>query len=146
MRKFSTLLLGVLLLVGCQQRPVDKDSKKPHAHPDKGLHGGVLVEWGEEEYHPEVLFDRAKKEATVNIHDGEVKKLVPIKADSITLTLMEEPPVTIQLKAQPREGEPTGTSSRFVGTHEKLGQAGKFAGKVEGKIGDTPYHGTFKEK
>jgi hypothetical protein len=54
--------------------------------------------------------------------------------------------VVITLKAEPLEGEAKGTSSRFVGTDDRLGETGPFKGEVRGKVGETPYSGSFTEK
>jgi hypothetical protein len=146
------LLVAVLLLPGCYP-PTQRSTGKGTAatqrgdHPDKGPHGGALVEWGEEEYHAEFTVDHGKKEATVYILDGSAKKAHPIKAESITLTLTSfTPPVQVSLKAAPQEGDPAGTASRFTGTHEKLGQEMDFKGEISGHIGDKHYTGDFDEK
>lgn len=145
-------VLTALLSLGCSSRPTGDaggDSKKKgghhHDHPEKGPHGGPLAEWGDEEYHPELVLDAEKKTATVYILDGEVKKAVPIEATSIKLTLkIESPPVTIELKAEPQKDDPAGKASRFSATHEKFGskldpEKIVASGKVKGK----PYQGSF---
>jgi hypothetical protein len=105
------------------------------------------VEWGDEEYHLEFTADRAGKQATVYVLDGSARKATPIAAETLTLTLKHvTPPVTVTLKAEPMEGEAKGSSSRFVGTDDRLGEAGPFKGEVRGKVGETPYSGSFTEK
>src|SRR5262245_20430293 len=79
-----------LLPAGCNRGETKKtapDKAKAHAHPEVGPHKGVLVHWGEEEYHPELVFDRKKKEVVVYILDKDAIKAVPIKTDTLTLTL-----------------------------------------------------------
>lgn len=144
----SALLLAALLMAGCTPSGnATKQGGTKHDHPDAGPHGGPLAEWGEEEYHAEFTVDRGKKQATVYILDESAKKAKPIAAESITLTLKNvTPAVTVTLKAEPLEGEPKGTSSRFSGTHDKLGDAGPFYGEIAGKVGDTPYKDRFEEK
>jgi hypothetical protein len=140
---------GLLLSAGCTPpKPSEAPSKKDshaHAHdehPEKGPHGGPLAEWGEEEFHAEFTRDPDKKQVTVYILDGKVEKAAPIKAETIKLTLTSEtPPVDIELKASPEKGE-EGKSSRFVGTHDKLGQKAKLKGIIVGP----KYKGDFEEK
>jgi hypothetical protein len=117
-----------------------------HEHPDEGPNGGVLVEWGEEEYHPEFKPDHAKKLATVWIHDGRIKPTA-IDAKTIQLTISNvEPPLNITLTADPQEKDPKGKSSRFSGTHDVLAKEMEFKGTISGKVGGTPYSGKFEEK
>jgi hypothetical protein len=126
-----------------------QDGKTPHVHdhPDHGPHGGALAEWGEEEYHAEFTVDHAKKQATVYILDGSAKKAAPIAAETINLTLTHaKPAVEITLKADPDKDDPKGKSSRFVGTHDKLGEERPFEGEISAKIDDKPYTGSFHEE
>jgi hypothetical protein len=115
-------------------------------HPEVGPHKGPLVEWGEEEYHLEVVVDAKEKTVTVYVLDGEVKKAKPIDAKQIVLTLKQKPPVTVKLEAMPEKTDPTGKSSRYVGKHDAFGKGGKLEGSVSGKVGDKPYAGDFKQK
>ena len=155
--QFMTRLLGLgalltaLVLTGCSSggKPDNKkaDDEEAHGHPSKGPHGGALAEWGDEEYHPEFTVDHEKKKATVYILDGTARKVKPIAADSITLTILNvKPPLVLTLKAEPEESDPKGSSSRFSGTDEKLGVEMDFQGEISGKVGNTPYSGKFKEK
>lgn len=138
--------LVLVLLTGCPSEVPPPSKKKVHSHPDKGIHGGPIAEWGEEEYHPELVLDKEKKTATVYILDGEVEKLVPIEAKIIKLTLKSESPVvTVELKAEPQKDEPAGKSSKFVATHEKFGtDLDPDMIVVSGKIGDKEYEKEFK--
>lgn len=144
-------LSALTLSSGCSQRPISPskktDAKKPaHDHPDEGPHNGALAEWGEK-YHAEFTVNHDTKTATVFILDESAKKNVPIPADTITLTITNvKPPVQIPLKADPEKDDPKGQSSRFVGTHEKLATVMEFKGEISGKVGETPYVGTFEEK
>src|SRR5437660_616216 len=108
----AALTAALFLAAGCSDRPAKPYSPKKggtEAHPSKGPHGGVLAEWGEENYHAEFTVDHAKKQATVYILDGSAKKAAPVAADSVTLTLSNvKPPVQITLKADPQEGDPKG--------------------------------------
>lgn len=126
-----------------------QDGKTPpaHDHPDHGPHGGALAEWGDEEYHAEFTVDHKKKQATVYILDGSAKKPAPIAAETVELTLThEKSPVQITLKADPDKDDPKGKSSRFVGTHDKLGEERPFEGEISANVGDVPYAGKFHEE
>lgn len=160
MRLFGTAFLftALALAVGCSGKKdgaqekdhkdhKDDDHKEGHHHPSKGPHGGVLAEWGKEEYHPEFTVDHKTKKATVYILDGNAKKEVPIEAETVSLTITNmKPPVQITLKADPQKDDPKGKASRFVGDHEKLGEDMPFRGEISGKIGTKPYSGKFVEK
>ena len=69
----AVLAVSLVFSTGCtpkkEKDPVKSVVKKDHDHPDKGPHGGPLLEWGAEEYHVEYVFDRDKKQATVYILD-----------------------------------------------------------------------------
>lgn len=148
-RLLSLGVLLALLAAGCMTKPGEQRERRgaAHDHPDHGPHGGALVEWGEEDYHPEFTVDHAKKQATVYILDRNAKKASPIATETITLTLTHRtPPVQVTLKADPQEGDPAGSASRFVGTHEELATEMEFKGEISGKVGDKPYAGTFAEK
>jgi hypothetical protein len=137
---------GLTLAAGCT-RPTaltsGKQSPQGHDHAEKGPHGGLILEWGDHEMHAELVFDRAKKQATVYVWDHDLKKHVPIKAEAVKLTLTHEsPPVEVQLKAEPAKGDPEGKASKFVGTHDKLAEKSKF----KGKVGWDTYSDKFAEK
>lgn len=168
MKLFGTVFLSVALAVsgGCSGKKTDPkekdhkdhkdddhkdhkddDHKDDHDHPTKGPSGGVLAEWGKEEYHPEFVVDHKAKKVTVNILDKSAKKVAPIEAETISVTITSvKPPVQITLKADPQKDDPKGKSSRFVGEHEKLGEDVPFRGEISGKVGTKPYSGKFVEK
>jgi hypothetical protein len=146
---FSGVAVLAVVLAGCNDRPAKTEGpKKPaaHDHPDKGPHGGPLIEWGEEQYHVEFTVDRAKKRATVYILDGNAKKAAPIAAESVTLTLSKPPAGQITLKAEPQDGDPKGQSSRFSGTDEKLAAESELEGEISATVGGTPFSGDFKDR
>jgi hypothetical protein len=157
-----TLLAAALAAApGCSRKSADDGKqgggdvqaadagKKPHdhEHPEFGPRGGALAEWGDEEYHAELVVDRAQGQATVYLLDGLAKKDVPTEALTVDLTITSlTPPVSLTLKADPQKKDPEGKSSRFVGTHDKLKGSGKLKGEITGKMKGTPYTGTFEEK
>ncbi|HEV3203594.1 MAG TPA: hypothetical protein VGY77_04390 [Gemmataceae bacterium] len=133
-------IVGIMiafLVTGCGEGGRRKGRRRAHAHPTSGPHDGILLEWGDEEYHVELTIDNAKKEATVYILDDTAKKAEPIEAETITLIVTsEKPPVEIQLKPDPQEDDPKGKASRFTGSHAVLGNEdlkGAISGKVAGK-------------
>lgn len=118
-------------------------SVEGHAH-GAGPHDGTIADWGGGKYHVEFTVDHDAQQATVYILGGDEKTSTPIEAESIELSLVD-PAVQIVLSAQPLDKDPQGTSSRFVGTHEKLGVAREYAGTMTGVVDGTPYSGDFKE-
>ena len=128
---------AAFVAAGCTAGPTGsgpgKTSKAAHQHPEEGPHGGALAEWGAEEYHAEFTVDHDKKQATVYILDETAAKAAPIKAESITLTVTTfTPPVQITLKADPQQGDPKGSASRYTGTHDKLATVTEFKGEFAG--------------
>lgn len=116
----------------------------------EGPHKGIVVEWGEEEYHPEIVVDAKTGTVTVYVYGGEddlkKAKFKPIDAKTLTLSLKGEPATTLKLEAAPETGDPKGSSSKFVGKSDVLKKETKWAGTLSGKVGTKPYTGDFKAK
>lgn len=114
---------------------------------DTGPHKGPAAEWGEEEYHVEVVADKAGS-VTVYIYgdhsqfDKGILKPIP-KNTKVTLTLKTEPATVIKLEASPEKSDPEGTSSKFTAKHEVFKKDQKWKGSVSAKIGNKPYSGDF---
>lgn len=168
MKRFSTVLALVTLtgFIGCNQQsePTAKaptksesdhghdhgpgghhdHSEKGHAH-GVGPHEGTVADWGGGKYHVEFTVDHDKQQATVYILGSDEKTATPIDAESIELSI-KDPEMQVTLKASPQEGDPQGKSSRFIGTHEKLGVVQEYAGTMTGVVDGTPYSGDFKEE
>lgn len=141
MTRSVLLSLALALLVGCgSTTPTPPTEKAAHNHPSRGPHGGPLVEWGEEEFHLEVVIDRPTGTATVYVLDDEAKAEVAVTAKVLTLSLTGEPPTVVTLNAVPN------SSSKFVGTHELFKKDDKLAGSVSGEHGGKKYSGKFREK
>ena len=88
-----------------------------HAH---GLHGGHIIEIGEEEYHAEWTHDESGK-VTVYILDAELKKEVPIDAEEITIdTVVAGQTNSFQLLAVDRSAGETPKASKFEVVDQKL--------------------------
>ena len=125
------------------------------ADEHEGPHKGIVVEWGEEELHPELVID--KKEGTVTAYIyGDHKelhkaKLRAIDSKTLTLSLKTTPPTTIKLEPAPaddkeRKDDPKGKATKFVGKHEVFKKDVKWEGTLSGKVGTKPYSGDFKQK
>lgn len=116
----------------------------------EGPHKGIVVEWGDEEYHPEIVVDAKTGTVTVYVYGGEddLKKgtLKPIEAKTLTLALKGDPATTVKLEAAPAAGDPKGSAAKFVGTSDALKKEAKWAGTLSGKVGTKPYSGDFKQK
>jgi hypothetical protein len=92
-----------------------KENAHGHVHPDKGPHGGELIELGEDEYHAELVHDDATKEVSIYILDAAAKAAVPIEATEIVINLKHEgQPEQHKLTAVPQADDPQGKSSRFT--------------------------------
>jgi hypothetical protein len=144
------LALALAASVGCGPvpAPTDKPTTKgaEHVHPESGPAGGVLASWGNEEFHAEFTVDHPTGEATVYLLDGTAKKVTPIDAKTLTLSLKETPPVVVTLEAKPQDGDPDGKASRFVGKHDVLKTVKEFSGSISGKANGKGYSGDFEQK
>ncbi len=115
-----------------------------HAH-GAGPHDGTIADWGGGTYHVEFTVDHEKRQATVYVFGSDEKTPTPIDAESIELSVTD-PNMQVTLQADPQETDPEGMSSRFVGTHEKLGVVQEYSGTITGVVDGTPYSGDFKEE
>ncbi|OYW20427.1 MAG: hypothetical protein B7Z55_07285 [Planctomycetales bacterium 12-60-4] len=85
-----------------------------HAHPEKGPHGGPLLELGDEEYHGEVLLDEKAGTMTFYVLDSAAKEVVPIEAKEILFNLKHSgKPIQYKLPAVPAKTDPEGLASCF---------------------------------
>lgn len=85
-----------------------------HAHPEKGPHGGPLLELGDEEFHAEVLLDEKAGTFGIVLLDGAAKGTVPIESKELLINLKHGgKPVQFKLPAAPLKTDPQGQSSRF---------------------------------
>lgn len=158
--KFVGLIavLTVSSVVGCgaatkpapnKSTPITEHKQVSHEHEEHGTgpHGGVIADWGGGTYHVEFTVDHDNKEATVYVLGSDEKTPTPIKANGDALLLaIQSPSFQVTMKASPLDGEPEGTSSRFVGKHDNLGIVQEFSGTIKAKIGDLAYVGDFKEE
>jgi hypothetical protein len=108
-----------------------------------------VAEWGDEEYHLEVIPDAKAGTVTVfvygnhkELHKGTKKA---IETKSLTVAF-KNPALTLKLEAAPEKDDPAGKTTKFVGKSDALGKLGKLEGTVSGKVGTKPYTGDFKQK
>jgi hypothetical protein len=119
------------------------------ADDHKGPHKGIVVEWGEEEYHPEIVVDKAAGTVTVYVYgnhdDLHKKKLKAIDSKSLTLVLKTSPTATtVKLEPAPEKDDPKGSSTKFTATNDVFKKELKWEGTISGKVGTKPYSGDFK--
>lgn len=121
-----------------------------------GPHKGIVVEWGEEEYHPEIVVDAKAGTVTVYIYgnhdDLHKKKLKAIDSKSLTLVLKTSPTATtVKLEPAPkddkeRKDDPDGQCTKYTAKHDVFAKDMKWEGTISGKVGTKPYSGDFKQK
>jgi hypothetical protein len=148
---FAVLCASALAVAlgGCGNDAEKKDGGAKagdhHDHPDKGPHGGMLVELGNEEYHAEVVHDDAAHKVTVYILDGKAKGAVPVAEKEVKINVVADgKPAQFVLPAVPLEGEADGKSSRFELVDESLVEAHDAEGadaRLKLNINGTPYEG-----
>src|SRR5262245_4293700 len=142
-----------LSATGCS--PKTDAAKKPvakagggHDHPSNGPNGGTLIEWGDEEYHPEFTVDHAAKQVVIFILDGTAKKAPKAEAAKITdvkLTITNTtPPVTVDVKHDAAKSGDKGIA--FVATHDAFAKETEFKGNLTGKVDGKSFSGDFAEK
>lgn len=120
------------------------------ADDHKGPRGGIVVEWGEEEYHPEILVDAKAGTVTVYVYgthdDLHKKKLKAIDSKNLKLVLKTTPATTVTLEPAPEKDDPKGSSTKFTAKHDVFSKDMKWEGTISGKVGTKPYSGDFKQK
>lgn len=145
--------LALFAVTGCTEQtetepaagtPPAASTEEGHSHGE-GPNGGTVADWGGGKYHVEFTVNHDTQEATVFILDNNAKSPAPLKIEKLLLSI-SEPTFQVELLPQPLEGEAEGTSSLFVGKHEKLGVVQEFAGTISGEADGTPYAGDFKEE
>ncbi|MFO0850756.1 MAG: hypothetical protein U0871_19700 [Gemmataceae bacterium] len=141
----AMFVMGLAVAVGLAFGGVSR------AEDEVGPHKGPVAEWGEEEYHLEVVADAKTGDVTVyvygnhsDLHKGTAKA---IEAKTITLSLKTtDTPTTVKLEAKPAKGDPEGKSSVFVAKNDAFKTDKKLVGTISGKLGTKPYSGDFKQK
>lgn len=152
------ICLAGLVTAGCHQEaadsslppaPLSADDDHDHGggegHDREGPHHGTLVEWNAGKYQLELVVDQDKKEVTVYVLGEDAKTAVPIATETLVVSI-QDPALILDLKAVPLDGEPSGKSSRFVGTHDEFAKERQLAGTISGEFQGTPYTGDFQQK
>jgi hypothetical protein len=100
-----------------------KEANHEHEHAREGLHGGSLIELGNEEYHAEIVHDDQARTVTVYLLDAAAKASVPIDTTDMTINLKHEGRgEQFKLAAAPDQSDPQGKSSRFVSSDAELAE------------------------
>ncbi|MBN9518716.1 hypothetical protein J0H58_09385 [bacterium] len=114
-----------------------------------GPHKMPVAEWGDEEYHVEVIPDAKAGTVTLVVygnHDDLHKaKRKAIDAKRVSVAF-KSPALTVKAAPAPEKDDPAGKASRFVGKAEGLEKLVKIEGTVSGKVGSKVYSGDFKQK
>ncbi len=140
----------MILIAGCGEdatpdaQPKNSDtqaSTKSHSH-GYGPHGGVVTDFAHG--HAEFTVDHSTQEATVYLLAGDGKSPLPIAVDKLTLNI-KDPVFQVDLLPVPLNGEPEGSSSRFVGKHDSLGVTQDFAGAIRGMLDGQQHVSDFAE-
>jgi hypothetical protein len=96
----------------------------PHVHAEKGPHGGMLIELGNEEFHAELLHNEVTNLVTIYLLDGSAKNPVAIEAPQISVNVrLGDAGQQFFLTAESADGDPAGTSSRFTSQEAALAEA-----------------------
>lgn len=141
------LMASIGLLIGTGSRAIADDHEGPHK--------GIVVEWGDEEYHPEIVVDTKAGTATIYVYgnhgDLHKKKLKAIDSKSLKLVLKTTPPTAVTFEPAPaddkeRKDDPKGSSTKFVAKNDVFKKEMKWEGTLSGKVGTKPYSGDFKQK
>ena len=122
----------------------------PRAHAEKGPHGGMLIELGNEEFHGELLHNETTGEVAIYLLDASAENSVAIDAQQILINVkFPDRGEQFALTADPADGDPDGVSSRFISTNEALGEAldseeaqSQLVLTIEGK----PFRGKIEHK
>lgn len=141
----AMFLMGLAVVVGLTFGGVSR------AEDEVGPHKGPVAEWGEEEYHLEVVADAKTGEVTVYVYgnhsDLHKAKAKAIETKTLTLSLKSSgKATTVKLEAKPAKDDPEGKASVFVGKSDALKSEKKIEGTISGKLGTKPYSGDFKQK
>jgi hypothetical protein len=121
------------------------DHDHGHSH-ELGPHGGVLAEWGEGNFHVELVVNHRRQQATVFVLGSDAKTRTAVHpTDGKLLLTIFKPRFQIEMAPQPQGGDAAGSASRFVGQHESLATEQEFSGTISAEVDGVPYAGDFQE-
>ncbi|MEX0643570.1 MAG: hypothetical protein WD468_12770 [Pirellulales bacterium] len=131
MKRFESFVKSMLFLVavagftGCGSAGsggAAADADHGHEHSHEGVHGGHIIELGDEDYHAELIHDDATHKVGVYLLDGTAKSAAPIDAPSITINCcgVGDNPNQYTLVPLPQPGDPAGQASYFELVSEEL--------------------------
>jgi len=118
-------LVAIVGFIGCGSAGsggATADADHEHAHSHEGVHGGHIIELGDENYHAELVHDDATHKVGVYLLDGTAKAAAPIDAPSITINCcgVGDNPNQYTLVPTPQPADPAGQASYFELVSEEL--------------------------
>lgn len=125
-----------LILTGCGQDPKRDQPSSGNAVPKHGHvppHGGTAVELGEEEFHLELVLDRAAGRLTAYVFDGHLENFVRVQARFFEIEANDGTGARILLftaVTNQSTGEKEGDTSMFGVTADWLKSVVSFDGKL----------------
>jgi hypothetical protein len=139
--------LALAAMIGLTASAARAEDDDDHVGP----HKGPVAEWGDEEYHLEVVPDAKTGDVTIYVYGNHQelhkKKMRAIDSKTLTIALKTTDPATIvKLEPKPSKDDPAGRSTVFVGKNDAFKTDKKISGTVSGKVGTKPYSGDFKQK
>ncbi|MDX2033773.1 MAG: hypothetical protein SF339_24065 [Blastocatellia bacterium] len=145
MKNSLVILVLALFLSGCGSSPSESKpsaaspsptvaaatSEAEHAH--SAPHGGMLVEFGEEFAHLEIVLDAAAGRLTAYALDGEAEASVRVKQPAIEIAVKKPAATVVKLGgvANGLTGETAGDTSEFTGQSDALKGQAEFEGVIK---------------
>lgn len=114
-------LIATIFSFGLMPSVCSAQKAPAHAHPEKGPHGGPLLELGDEEYHIEVMLDEKTHVLTLYLLDAAAKATVSTDAKEVLINLKHAgKPEQFKLPAVRLKTDPMGMASAFQLKDEEL--------------------------
>jgi hypothetical protein len=137
----SGLMLSCATACGTPPPPPSASSASQPAtaanvHEHQALHGGVLVELGEEFAHVELVLDRSSGSLTAFVLDGEAEQALRIPQLRIHIRLDSPIQRSINLVgvSNPLTGETLGQTSQFAVSDEVFRLGGQMTGVLQSLV------------
>lgn len=125
------------ILAGCRQDQKTEQSslgKELPKHQHVAPHGGTAVELGNEEFHLELLLDRATGRLTAYVLDGHLENFVRIQASTFEIDAQDatgQRSLVFKATSNQSTGEKVGDTAMFDVTAEWLKSVTSFDGKLK---------------